>query len=41
MEVLFPDYKQVEKMVHEKGMNLFYEFVESEKLCQYHEKLNP
>ncbi len=27
LEVFFPDYQQVEKMVHEKGMNLFYESV--------------
>ena len=33
IEVLFPDAKEVEDMVREKGMNLFYESVENRKLC--------
>lgn len=41
MDVLFPDYKQVEKMVREKGMNLFYESVENRKLCCHIRKIEP
>jgi phosphoadenosine phosphosulfate reductase len=33
IEVYFPDATQVEKMVYEKGVNLFYESVENRKLC--------
>ena len=33
IEILFPDTKQVEDMVKEKGVNLFYESVENRKLC--------
>lgn len=33
IEVFFPDYKQVEEMVNEKGINLFYESIENRKLC--------
>jgi len=33
IEVLFPDTKEVEDMVREKGMNLFYESIENRKLC--------
>lgn len=33
IEIFFPDYKQVEKMVNEKGINLFYESIENRKLC--------
>ncbi|MBK9290196.1 MAG: phosphoadenylyl-sulfate reductase [Bacteroidetes bacterium] len=29
----FPDYRQVEKMVNEKGINLFYDSIENRKLC--------
>jgi phosphoadenosine phosphosulfate reductase len=41
MEVFFPDYKQVEKMVREKGMNLFYESVENRKFCCQIRKIEP
>lgn len=41
MEVYFPDYKKVEKMVNEKGMNLFYESVENRKLCCHIRKIEP
>jgi len=41
MEVFFPDYHQVEKMVHEKGMNLFYESVQNRKLCCHIRKIEP
>lgn len=33
IEVYFPDHKQVEEMVQEKGINLFYKSVENRKLC--------
>lgn len=33
LEVLFPDYSEVEKMVTERGVNLFFESVENRKLC--------
>jgi phosphoadenosine phosphosulfate reductase len=33
IEVYFPDRQHVEKMVSEKGINLFYESVENRKLC--------
>lgn len=33
IEIFFPDSSQVEKMVKEKGINLFYESVENRKLC--------
>jgi phosphoadenosine phosphosulfate reductase len=33
IEVLFPDYKQVELMVKEKGINLFYDSIENRLRC--------
>lgn len=33
IEVVFPDFRQVEKMVAEKGINLFYESIENRKTC--------
>lgn len=41
MEIYFPDYKRVENMVNEKGMNLFYESVENRKLCCHIRKIEP
>ncbi len=41
IEVLFPDAKQVEDMVRQKGMNLFYESVENRELCCKIRKVNP
>lgn len=41
MEVFFPDYKQVEKMVNEKGINLFYESIENRKRCCHIRKIEP
>jgi len=41
IEILFPDYKQVEEMVNEKGINLFYESVENRKLCCGIRKIEP
>lgn len=33
IEIFTPDFNAVEKMVREKGMDLFYESVENRKLC--------
>ncbi|MDR1458864.1 MAG: phosphoadenylyl-sulfate reductase [Bacteroidales bacterium] len=41
MEVLFPDYAQVEKMVHQEGINLFYESMEKRKRCCSVRKIEP
>lgn len=41
IEVMFPDYKQVEEMVNSKGINLFYESIENRKLCCGIRRLNP
>ncbi|MGM0376217.1 MAG: phosphoadenylyl-sulfate reductase [Bacteroidota bacterium] len=41
IEILFPDYKQVEEMVNEKGINHFYESVENRKLCCGIRKIEP
>lgn len=41
MEVFFPAAKKVEKMVKEKGINLFFESVENRKLCCHIRKIEP
>ncbi len=41
LEVYFPDYREVEKMVREKGINLFYESVENRKHCCHVRKVEP
>ncbi len=41
IEVLFPDAKEVEDMVREKGINLFYESVDNRKLCCEIRKVHP
>jgi phosphoadenosine phosphosulfate reductase len=41
LEVFFPDYRNVEKMVKEKGVNLFYESLENRKLCCHVRKIEP
>lgn len=41
MEIYFPAAKKVEKMVCEKGVNLFYESVENRKICCYTRKIEP
>jgi phosphoadenosine phosphosulfate reductase len=41
IEVLFPDYRQVEEMVNSKGINLFYESIENRKLCCHIRKIEP
>jgi phosphoadenosine phosphosulfate reductase len=41
MEVYFPSAMKVEKMVREKGINLFYESIENRKLCCHIRKIEP
>jgi phosphoadenosine phosphosulfate reductase len=41
LAIYFPDSTQVEKMVGEKGINLFFESVENRKLCCQIRKLGP
>jgi len=41
IEVLFPDTIEVENMVKEKGVNLFYESVGNRKLCCEIRKVHP
>lgn len=41
IEVLFPDYRQVEAMVRERGVNLFYESIEDRKRCCSVRKIEP
>jgi phosphoadenosine phosphosulfate reductase len=41
IEILFPDTKEVEDMVKEKGINLFYDSVENRKLCCEIRKVHP
>jgi len=41
IEVVFPDAKDVEGIVKEKGINLFYESIENRKLCCNIRKLRP
>jgi len=41
IQVYFPDTGKVEKMVREKGINLFYESVENRKFCCNLRKIEP
>lgn len=41
IDVYFPDYNQVEKMVKEKGINLFYNSVDDRRLCCNVRKVEP
>jgi len=41
IELFFPDYYKVEKMVKEKGTNLFYSNIENRKECCKVRKLEP
>ncbi|MEF8811587.1 MAG: phosphoadenylyl-sulfate reductase [Bacteroidales bacterium] len=41
MDVYFPDYKRVQKMVKERGINLFYDSIENRKLCCHIRKIEP
>lgn len=41
IRLFFPDYHEVEKMVAENGVNLFYESIEKRRLCCHIRKLEP
>jgi len=41
VEVFFPDAGDVEAMVKEKGINLFYDNIENRKLCCHLRKIKP
>jgi phosphoadenosine phosphosulfate reductase len=41
LKIYFPDSSLVEKMVNEKGINLFYESIENRKLCCNFRKVEP
>lgn len=41
IKVMFPDKDAVEKIVNEKGINLFYNSVENRKLCCHIRKVEP
>ena len=41
IQVLFPDYRQIEEMVNKFGPNLFYDSVENRKLCCRSRKIEP
>ena len=41
IEIMFPDFESVQKMVREKGINLFYRSVENRKLCCHIRKNEP
>lgn len=41
IEVFFPESYEVEHMVSEKGINLFYDSISNRKLCCYVRKLKP
>lgn len=41
LEVFFPDYNEVQRMVQEEGINLFYNSIESRHRCCQVRKLEP
>jgi thioredoxin-dependent adenylylsulfate APS reductase len=41
VEVYFPEPERVQEMVREKGLNLFYESVDSRRLCCHVRKVEP
>lgn len=41
IRLFFPDAASVEKMVKEKGINLFYESIDNRKLCCHIRKIEP
>jgi len=41
IEIYFPEKEDVEKMVAEKGINLFYDSIENRKLCCQLRKIKP
>ena len=40
-KIYFPDYREVEKVVYEKGINFFYESIENRKICCEIRKIEP
>lgn len=41
IQLFFPDYRELEKMVGDHGVNLFYESIEKRRLCCHIRKLEP
>ncbi|MDD4970428.1 MAG: phosphoadenylyl-sulfate reductase [Paludibacter sp.] len=41
LDVMFPDYKEVEELVKTEGINLFYNGIDQRKACCRVRKLNP
>ena len=41
LDICFPDHSQVEEMVNDKGVNLFYESIENRRLCCHIRKKEP
>ncbi|MDD3078494.1 MAG: phosphoadenylyl-sulfate reductase [Paludibacter sp.] len=41
LEVMFPDYRELEKLVSRDGINLFYNSIEQRKACCYVRKIEP
>lgn len=41
IQLFFPDYHELEKMVNEHGVNLFYESIEKRRQCCHVRKLEP
>lgn len=41
IQLFFPDYLELEKMVNEHGVNLFYESIEKRRQCCHVRKLEP
>jgi phosphoadenosine phosphosulfate reductase len=41
IDVYFPDRENIENMVKNKGINLFYESMENRKLCCHYRKIEP
>jgi len=41
IRIYFPDTRQVEEMVNEKGINLFYDSIENRKRCCHIRKIEP
>ena len=41
IQLFYPDYRRLEQMVNENGVNLFYESIEKRRLCCHIRKLEP
>lgn len=41
IQLFFPDYRELEKVVNENGVNLFYESIEKRRLCCHIRKMEP